>query len=355
MSFEAPKKRRTPMHKHALSAWLLLATLSLQAKVRMIEPTHKITHTQTNRSRDTTMEADAEFILPEGDAAELKALWQESLIHDTRYKIGIFCEPIEPTTPDEQPALGIMQLCPLSYLQDISIYTCDAFEPTGIPEKVDLKCFPLAIKRSAPNMEAIIGCLDAVITNQLQIADLALSLNKQVWFIKETDVPFARAPQDKLHLVTRTENCCNVAPMMHDIIYHMERPQTQIVTAEVPVGELVDKITILEIKTERIDDAKKLENIGRELNALRFSFDEMIPSTPELMQLIQELKSANEALWQTEDLIRDKEREKCFDEEFVALARAVYLQNDERCRAKRAINELLGSRLIEEKSYKPYN
>ena len=343
------------MLKHTLSLWLFLTALSLQAKIRMIEPTRKTTHTQTNRSCDTTMEIKKDFLLPEGDATELKSLWQESMIHDTHYKIGIFCEPIEPATQETQPHLGIAQLCPLSYLQGVSIYTSDTCEANCIPEKVDLKCFPEPVKRSAPNMEAVIDCLDAVITNQLHIADLALKLNKEVWFIKETDIPFARAPQEKLHIVACSEGCCRVAPLMHDIMYHMKKNHTQIVTAEIPVGELVDKITILEIKTERIDDAKKLENIWRELNALRFAFDETISTTPALTQLVQELKSANEALWETEDLIRDKEREKSFDAEFVTLARTVYIQNDERCRAKRAINELLGSRLIEEKSYKPYN
>ena len=342
------------MRKYILSAWLLFATLSLNAKVRMIEPARKAHLTQTNRSCLSGPEPDTESTIPTGDLTELKAIWQESLIHDTQYKIGIFCEPNEQLTVDTQPQLGIIQLSPLSYLQDVSLYTCDTFEANAIPDKVELTCFPQTVKKSATNMEAVISCLNAVITNRIAIADLALKLNKQVWLIKETDAPLARAPQEKLHIVTCSENCCRVGLMMHDIMQSIEKPLSKIVSAEISVGELFDKMTILEIKSERIDDAQKLENVWRELNALRFAFNESVPMTPELEQLVQELKAANEALWETEDLIRDKEREQCFDDEFIALARAVYLQNDERCRTKRAINELLGSRLIEEKSYKPY-
>lgn len=337
------------MFKHTLSACLLLTCLLVETKIQFIEPIRNKLPGQINRSNSNEFES----ALPEGDITELKTMWSELLIHDKRYKIGVFCEPIEPTAA--QPHPGITQLSPLSYLQDISLYTCDTCEAHEIPEKVDLKCFPNAIKRSQSNMEAVIANLDAVITNQLDIADLGIKSNKHVWFIKETDAPLARAPHKKMHIVSCSESCCRITSIMHEIMHYMEKPRTQIITAEIPVGELVDKMTILEIKTERIDDAQKLENIWRELEALRFTFQESIAMTPELEQLSKELKAANEALWNTEDLIREKEGIKSFDDEFIALARNVYTQNDERCRIKRAINELLGSRLIEEKSYKPYN
>lgn len=142
--------------------------------------------------------------------------------------------------------------------------------------------------------------------------------------------------------------------MLHQLVYLVSKPSAQIVTAEIAIGELIDKMTILEIKAEHIQDEKKLYNVYTELESLQKTFDQWIDTNPELKQLIQQLKAANEQLWSTEDLIRDKEREKCFDNEFIQLARKVYIQNDERCRIKRKINELAGSRLIEEKSYKPY-
>lgn len=136
---------------------------------------------------------------------------------------------------------------------------------------------------------------------------------------------------------------------------HLSLIPKNILNAPVSIGELIDKMTILEIKLERITDEHKLENIRRELLSLQTIFYRTIQVTPELQELIQELKAANEALWETEDLIRDKEREGKFDEEFIRLARSVYIQNDERYRTKSAINRLLDSDLIEEKSYKPYN
>jgi hypothetical protein len=135
---------------------------------------------------------------------------------------------------------------------------------------------------------------------------------------------------------------------------HVSICSTSIKT-EISLGELIDKITILEIKSERILDAKKLENIWQELHALREALKDAIEISPELYSLMKELKDANEALWEIEDLIREKEREKIFDTIFINLARSIYFKNDLRYQIKRAINELLGSRLVEEKSYAPYN
>ena len=122
----------------------------------------------------------------------------------------------------------------------------------------------------------------------------------------------------------------------------------------VSVGEVIDKITILEIKQERIPDPAKLENIRRELTMLQEVVKAEIQPSNELDALHAKLKGINEELWQIEDDIRDKERAKSFDDEFVRLARAVYVTNDQRAAAKREINELLGSTLVEEKSYAAY-
>ena len=124
---------------------------------------------------------------------------------------------------------------------------------------------------------------------------------------------------------------------------------------EVAPGELIDKITILEIKIERIKGVEKLANIRFELDSLVKSRDAAINDmTPELKRLGAELKFANEALWEIEDDIRDCERDKNFGNTFIQLARNVYISNDKRANLKRKINELLGSCLIEEKSYANY-
>ncbi len=126
------------------------------------------------------------------------------------------------------------------------------------------------------------------------------------------------------------------------------------IDVEVSAGELIDKLTILEIKLERIPDGNQLLNVRTELAALVASRDRAIPPSPELAALTRELKQMNESLWQIEDEIRDCERQKNFGAPFVELARAVYKTNDRRAALKRQINELLGSRLIDEKSYAPY-
>lgn len=124
----------------------------------------------------------------------------------------------------------------------------------------------------------------------------------------------------------------------------------------VPVswGELLDKITILEIKSERIADQAKRANVGRELEALNRVVEEA-GSLPEAARpVIDDLRAVNAALWDIEDEIRDCERGKDFGPRFVELARAVYHTNDRRAAFKRQLNDLLGSELVEEKSYQPY-
>jgi len=126
------------------------------------------------------------------------------------------------------------------------------------------------------------------------------------------------------------------------------------ISVEISPGELIDKITILEIKLERIEDADKLANVKLEWETLSAARDAAIEPSGELERLSRELKEANERLWEIEDDIRDRERNKDFGDAFVELAREVYKTNDTRAALKREINELLGSRLIEEKSYASY-
>ena len=119
-------------------------------------------------------------------------------------------------------------------------------------------------------------------------------------------------------------------------------------------GELFDKLTILEIKKERISDKPKLTNISRELDELlAVSNAHELPDEP-LTDLVAELRSINETLWDIEDDIRTCERTEDFSSSFIELARSVYKTNDKRAELKLRINRLLGSELVEEKSYKAY-
>ena len=120
-------------------------------------------------------------------------------------------------------------------------------------------------------------------------------------------------------------------------------------------GELLDKITILQIKAERITDPVKAANVKTELDMLRKVWDESVESDDVITTLSAELKSINERLWEIEDDIRDEERNRRFGERFVELARAVYVTNDERADAKKKVNLHLNSTIVEEKSYQDYS
>ena len=119
-------------------------------------------------------------------------------------------------------------------------------------------------------------------------------------------------------------------------------------------GELLDKITILQIKVERITDPAKVANVKTELELLSKVWDESVESDDVITALSAELKSINETLWEIEDDIRAEERNRRFGERFIELARAVYVTNDKRADAKKRANLHLNSTIVEEKSYQDY-
>jgi hypothetical protein len=127
-------------------------------------------------------------------------------------------------------------------------------------------------------------------------------------------------------------------------------------TIHVPIspGELIDKITILQIKSARIADPVKVANVRNELAQLEQTWRESPFSTSDVDVEWAALRRINEKLWDVEDQLRDKERVRTFDQEFIDLARAVYFTNDERATVKREINTKLGSKIVEEKSYAAY-
>ncbi len=129
----------------------------------------------------------------------------------------------------------------------------------------------------------------------------------------------------------------------------------QNIMAEIGAGELIDKITILEIKLERIVDPDKLKNVRHELAVLSATRDAHLVDIAGLADLALQLKTINEALWVIEDDIRACEAQKDFGAHFIELARAVYITNDKRAAVKKQINLLTGARIIEEKSYTEFD
>lgn len=127
-----------------------------------------------------------------------------------------------------------------------------------------------------------------------------------------------------------------------------------LIQTPVSYGELIDKITILEIKSRRIEDAAKVANVRNELDLLNATWANDAASQTDISAERANLLDVNEQLWDIEDKIRLKERAQEFDAEFIDLARSVYFRNDERAAYKRLINIKLGSQLVEEKSYQDY-
>ena len=124
---------------------------------------------------------------------------------------------------------------------------------------------------------------------------------------------------------------------------------------QVSWGELIDKMTILEIKEQRLKSTNAVANVRRELATLASVVHDILLQRPDLASVKTQLRSINEALWDIEDEIRAKEAAKSFDEQFVELARSVYVNNDKRGNLKRQINALLDSELVEEKQYTLYS
>ena len=124
---------------------------------------------------------------------------------------------------------------------------------------------------------------------------------------------------------------------------------------QISPGELIDKFTILDIKLNRIKEKEKTQNIRKEHKILKRQIEKNLPKSKRLSALISKLKTINKTLWDIEDQIRVCERKQDFEKKFIKLARSVYQKNDLRSSYKREINTLLGSEIIEEKSYESYS
>ena len=124
--------------------------------------------------------------------------------------------------------------------------------------------------------------------------------------------------------------------------------------AEISVGELLDKISILEIKQKNLKDNEKIKIVNKELESLNVTLKKDVAMTDEIQSLYQDLKKINSMLWDIEDGKRDCERNKDFGDKFIELARSVYIENDNRAKIKNKINQLSGSNISEVKSYDKY-
>lgn len=310
---------------------------------------------------------------------QLEAYWQKQLAANTHFKIGICWQGnanysthfLRTTVAAKSISLELFK--PLLELPQVTVYSLQHIngieQIKQLPSSCQLITFDNDFDTSHGRFmdtAALIKNLDLVITVDTSIAHLAAGLGVPTWILLPepsdwrwmldrydspwypTNVRLFRQPTmgDWSSVITQITQ--ELAAYIH------QRSQHSIVTAEISIGELVDKITILRIKQERINDEAKLKNINTELHSLERTYKEQIPETETLHSLTEELLTINKTLWDIEDDIREKEYHKQFDEQFIQLARRVYFTNDHRGTIKRIINTVCGSRLIEEKSYATY-
>ena len=299
---------------------------------------------------------------------QLVAAWRQRLGSYPGFKVGIVWQGNPKFRLDRLRSAPLTEFAPLARVPGVHLFSLqkgpgaeqlapltDRFPVTDLGSNLD----------DFVDAAAVLKNLDLVISVDTAIAHLAGALGIPVWvalpfapdwrwLMGREDSPWY--PTMRLFRQTRPGQWEDV---FHHIAEALQRrlaapAELRPITVEIAPGELIDKITILEIKSERITDAAQRHHAGTELALLVAARDRAVPGSAELARLATELKAVNEARWQIEDEIRLYERDEDFGPRFVALARSVYRTKDRRAALKHQINELLGSKLIEEKSYTSY-
>jgi hypothetical protein len=295
--------------------------------------------------------------------------WRDRLGSYPGFKVGIVWQGNPQFRFDRLRSIPLAQFAPLARVPGVHLLSLQ--KGAGRDQLPALRGYfpvidlgPQLNETTGPFLDtaAVMKNLDLVITSDTSAAHLAGALGVPVW-VALHDVPDWRwlleredspwYPTMRLFRQTRPGQWEDVFDRIAEALRRrlgapaVLRP----LTVEVAPGELIDRITILEIKSERITDVAKRHHVGTELALLVAARDRAVPGSAELARLATELKAVNEALWRIEDEIRLCERDEDFGPRFVALARSVYHTNDRRAALKRRINELLRSDLMEEKSY----
>jgi hypothetical protein len=290
----------------------------------------------------------------------------------TGFKIGIAWQGNRKYSLDHQRSVGLAEFAPLAELRGVHLVSLQkgpgseqlgAF--AGRWPATDLGVRLDETTGAFMDTAAVMKHLDLIVTSDTSIPHLAGALGVPVWVVlpclpdwrwllNREDSPWY--PTMRLFRQERAGDWGSVFRRIAEEVSRLMNNQAcpKPVLVEVSLGELLDKITILQIKRERISDPSKRANVQRELETLEAARGELGPPPPELARLSDELKHVNEALWDIEDAIRLCERNQDFGPRFIELARAVYHQNDHRGHLKRQVNDLLGSRLREEKAYTSY-
>lgn len=311
---------------------------------------------------------------------ELVAFWKRELdaLDGSCLKIGIGWRGSPGYRRDRQRSIPLGQFAPLMKLPGVRFFNLQkgpgAEELRQAPSDWPIVDLDRRLdERSGPfeDTAALMKSLDLIITADTALGHLAGALDVPAWvavplspdwrwLLDRDDSPWY--PSVRLFRQTRAGQWSDVFERIAEALRARQKAEhsrgsQQTLRAEVSAGELLDKITILEIKSERMTNPGQLENVRAELAALTRTRDERFSAQEQqaLAPVVAELKQVNEALWDIEDAIRVCERRSEFGERFIELARSVYRRNDQRATLKKQINQQLGSALLEEKSYQKYD
>ena len=298
----------------------------------------------------------------------LREIWRKR-IGAEGFKVGVVWQGNPNPEADRARSMPVTALAPLSGIAGVRLMSLQKGageeQLSNLPPSLQVETLGANFDAGPDafvDTAAVMTCLDLVVTCDTSVAHLAGALAVPVWVALKSDAEWRwlteRAdspwyPTMRLFRQMRRGVWSDVfEAMASELIQLAERRTTpRMVSTPSSLGELIDKITILRIKAERIGEPEKLVNVHRELNLLERSAREDGASVPPIDLLTDQLAAVNGRLWTIEDALRTCEREGDFGPRFVALARSVYRENDTRAAIKRAINTLANSALVEEKSY----
>jgi tetratricopeptide (TPR) repeat protein len=303
--------------------------------------------------------------------AQLVETWRNELASLPGFKVGITWQGSPSFRFDRYRSIRLLEFAPLAAVPGVTLVSLQkgygSEQVASLAGRFEVVDLGPRLDESGAFLDtaAVMKNLDLVISADTAIPHLAGALGVPVWLatplapdwrwlLSRDDSPWY--PTMRLFRQSARGEWGSVfRRMAAALAQQLGAPlPPEPLAIEVAPGELLDKITILEIKSQRITDAAKLKNVRLELDTLLAVRDRSLARSAELDALTAELKQVNEALWEIEDHIRLEERKEDFGSRFVELARSVYRQNDRRAAIKRRINDLTGSRLIEEKSYETY-
>jgi tetratricopeptide (TPR) repeat protein len=292
--------------------------------------------------------------------------WGDKIGTERGLKVGLVWAGNPKHKNDRNRSIAVEQLQPMLAVPGVRWFSLQVGERAGDLRRLSPGAVADLSSRLTDFAEtaAAIANLDLVVTVDTAVAHLAGALGRPVWVL----LPFAPDwrwllgredspwyPTARLFRQCRPGDWDEVFARIAAELASARMGRTgEPLLIPVAIGELADKITLLEIKAERIAEPAKLRNIRSELEQLHAVWQQRGPVDPVVNGLLAELKDANETLWVIEDDIRDCERRREFGPRFIELARAVYRHNDRRAELKRQINELSGTAIIEEKSYAAY-